>query len=159
MVVAQQSYGWFAVVGWSGNSKAGYVDCKPVKPRDERARGHAIRELLGGLPGWFISNAFLAGEKFRHQGYGTQLYCCAFAEAVRLSGGPVVVGSAQAMTMEPGFSVGTSKEAEAVWKRLRQEGKYPFHPDLDALVFTPEDIEPWMLPYKRFDEYHRGRLR
>lgn len=158
-VVIAEQYKWFAVIGWLGNAKAGYVDCHPVQPRDEQYRGHAIRELLGGLPGWYISNAFLAGEKFRHKGYGTQLYCTAFAEAARQSGGPVVIGSAEAMTLSPGFRVGTSKEARAVWQRLRDEGKYPFHPDLDALVFAPEDVEPWMLPAKRFDEYHRGKLR
>lgn len=158
-VVIAEAYNWFAVIGWLGNAKAGYVDCHPVKPRDEKWRGHEIRALLGGLPGWYVSNAFLAGEKFRHKGYGTQLYCVAFAEAVRQSGGPVVVGSAQAMTMSPTSMTGTSKEAAAVWRRLREEGKYPFHPTLDALVFTPDDIEPWMLPAKRFDQWHRGKLR
>lgn len=141
--------GQFAVTGFLGSSKVGYVDCYPLRERESDLPGHAVRELLGGLPGWVVRDAFLAHEKYRHQGYGTQMYMAAFAEAVRRSGGPIVIGAARPML---GY-VGTSKDAEAVWARIIGEGLYPAHPSKQAVVFRPEDVEPWMLPRKRLNRW------
>lgn len=159
LVVVNGPYGGFDVIGWQGSSKVGYVVCEPVKAKDEDRRGHQISRDLGGYPAWFVKDAFLADAKYRGAGYGTQMYLCAFAEAVLRSGGPVVVGSAQSMARTPTFGIGTSADAKRVWDRLIAEGIYKAHPTQQAIVFRPEDIEPWMLPAKRFEWYERGRKR
>ncbi|NBT36301.1 MAG: GNAT family N-acetyltransferase [Betaproteobacteria bacterium] len=159
LVIVNGSRGEFDVIGWLGNARVGYVVCTPLKEARTAARGQEVRVDLGGLPAWFIESAFLKDPKYRGKGYGTQLYAAAFAEAAKRSGGPVVIGSAEAIAREPYFRIGTSADAKAVWKRIIDEGIYPAHPTEQAIVFRPEDIEPWMLPAKYFEWYEKGRKR
>jgi len=138
-------FGMFTVQGWLGSKKVGYIDVRPIRDKDEHT---AARREFGTHPAWTVENAFLKSEDFKHRGYGTQMYLGGFAEAVRRSSGmPIVVGSARSMR---GF-VGTSASAQKVWDRLRLE--YPSHPTYAVLLFGPENIEPWMLPAKRLDQW------
>lgn len=132
--------GKFSVDGFSGRTRVGYIDVFPV-PSDEP--GAQIAEQMGGLAAWTVNSVALRGDEWKRKGYGTQLYLAGFAEAVRRSGGPVIVGAARPMR---GY-VGTSAAATRVWERLLME--YPAHPTVMALRFSPEDIEPWMLPRER----------
>jgi len=132
IVVDVPRSGHIDVQGFLGAKKIGYLVLTRVQPTKD------LRPLPS-LPTWVVENVALRSEAIG-MGYGTQLYCAAFAAAVAASDGPILAGAAADMV---GW-IATSGAARRVWERLRAD--YPSHPSLMAIVFRPEDVEPWMLP-------------
>lgn len=130
----------FAYAG--GRKKVGFVQV--LRVRNKYAK--YVAEELGdaSMPTWYVHVISLKPH-LHGKGYGQQLYATAFAECVRRSNGPCVIGAEETMTTYGE----TSDMAKASWLRLKQDFRSPESAETFAVLMRPEDVEWWMRP----DEY------